>query len=259
MKHQYAIDPEIQALLPPLAPDELSNLSALLIGGRSCDDLIVLHIESENKNVLGDGHNRESICRTEDIPFGTRLVNVPDRQGAIAWVIRNQLGRRNLTDERRAYYMGKEYLNAKQPHGGQLPKGVVTFTTPSQAEKIAAEHGVSEKTVRNNAAFAAACDALSEEEKERILSGQSGKTKTKVVNGRKPALILCQRCKTIGQETPATGCTKCQAERARVKAEKKAKKKKKAEQAAQPSEVIDEFKNPLPKKRLAVWSDPWIQ
>ncbi len=205
MRHQYAIDPEIQALLPVPTPEELANLRSLLIGDRHCDDLVVLHIESENANVLGDGHNRETICREEDIAFNTRRVKVADRGAAIQWVIRNQLGRRNLTDERRAYYMGKEYLNAKQPHGGQAKKGEPTSGSPSRtAEKIAEDHGVSPTTVKTNAAFAAAVDTLPPAEKEAVLSGASGKPKSAIVEQAKA--IHCERCARVG---PVKDCPRC--------------------------------------------------
>lgn len=188
VRHQYIIDPEIQSLLPTLSDDQRSGLRGLLVVGKHCDDLVVLHIESENVNVLGDGHNREAICNEEDIPFKTRLVKVHDRPAALVWVVRNQLGRRNLTDEQRDYYMGKQYLNTKQPHGGQTPKGVAEVATPSRTvEKIAEEHGVSPKTVQANAAFATAVDALPLAEKEAVLNGTSGKTKAEVIENGKPA------------------------------------------------------------------------
>ncbi len=257
MRHQYTIDPEIAALLPPLGDEERLTLRGLLVTGKHCDALVVLHIDNENKNVLGDGHNREGICHEEGMDFPTRLVHVPDRPAAIQWVITNQLGRRNLTDERRSYYRGKKYLNRIDSQNSGLGQNVPT-STREIAEEIAEEQGVSERTIRRDAAYAEAVDALPPDQKETVLNGQ-GPPKSKVV---KPP-ILCQRCKTIGQETPPTGCTKCAAARAAAKEEEKTaekeRKKKKAEQAAQPTETLDAFKNPVPKKRLPAWSDPWIQ
>lgn len=221
MRHQYAIDPEIQALLPPLSPEESATLRTLLVGERHCDDLTVLRIESEQKNVLGDGHNRDVICREEGVSFNTRLVKVADRAAALQWVINNQLGRRNLTDERRAYYRGKEYLNVKQAHGGDRKSEEVKrqlLPLGTTAEQLAAKHGVSERTVKNDAAFAAAVDALPPEVKESILNGTAPTTKSEVIaeakkkgggkrkGGKPPAPPKpCDRCSRIG----APSCAKC--------------------------------------------------
>ena len=205
MRHQYQHDPEIQALLPPLAPDERATLHGLLVGDRECEPLTVLRIEDEKTQVLGDGHNREEICLAEGIPFGTRLKKVPTRAAAIEWVIRNQLGRRNLTDERRAYYIGKEYLNRKNPHGGSTTDVQKLHIGPTAVE-VAEENGVSPRTVMNNAAFAQAVDALPPKQKEAVLNGQAHTTKAEVVakaKGKKPQ--PCQRCKNIG----APACPKC--------------------------------------------------
>ncbi len=237
----FKIDPEIQALLPAPAPDEMAGLRALIKQSRHVDALVVLVVgegEGEPQRVLGDGHNRLVICREEGIPYATREVAVPDRESAIQWVIDNQLARRNLTDERKAYYIGKEYLNKKKTHGGDRKSeegsssqngDLIGKTTEAVAEK----HGVSPRTVQRDAEFAAAVDeiaAADQEAKEAILSGASGKTKQEVVETVKPK-ILCERCQRVAPGKGLPDCPGCAAARADAEKKKKqaaARKKKKA-------------------------------
>src|SRR5262249_58317558 len=107
-------------------------------------------------------------------------------------VRRNQLGRRNLTDERRAFYLGEEYNAAKRPEGRpkatqhgeeKLPQreGVSGGT----AERLAQEHGVSVATVERAGDFAAAVNALPQEERKAVLEGKSGKSKSQIVKAHK--------------------------------------------------------------------------
>ena len=49
-----------------------------------------------------DGHNRYEICKKYKIHFETRQEKLKDVNEAKAWIIRNQLGRRNLTAYQRA-------------------------------------------------------------------------------------------------------------------------------------------------------------
>jgi hypothetical protein len=79
------------------------------------------------------------------------------------WIIRNQLGRRNATEEQKAYLRGKWYLEEKQDHGGQTPSSVrIGQHAPSlsTAEKISKETGVDPRTVKHDADYAKAVDAL---------------------------------------------------------------------------------------------------
>jgi hypothetical protein len=182
------IDPEIAALLPRLSHEELATLESSLREKGGCRESLVVWAE---EGILLDGHNRLAICQKYNIKWFIQNLSLPSREAAIQWVIDNQLGRRNLTDERRAYYRGKEYLNQKQPHGGQVSGGSAQIeqspnTSGKTAERIAEKHGVSPATVRRNAVFAAAVDRIADQEgpaaKEAILAGTASQTKAQVVN-----------------------------------------------------------------------------
>lgn len=52
-------------------------------------------------HVLVDGHNRYSICSKHGLPFDTVEVGFESRSHAVEWIIKNQFGRRNLSDYQR--------------------------------------------------------------------------------------------------------------------------------------------------------------
>src|SRR5262249_6289231 len=148
---------EITALLPPLTREELAELEMKLTVEGFRDPLVVW----KETGILLDGHHRLAICDKYKIKYITKELSFPNRERAIQWVIDNQLGRRNLTDERRAYYRGKEYLNKKQQHVGQtVSDGQNVHPGQTVSETLAAKHGVSEKTIRRDAHFADAVDKI---------------------------------------------------------------------------------------------------
>lgn len=95
---ELRIDPEFEALIPPLSDDEFRQLRENIISeGKVRDALIVWG------NVILDGHNRWRIIQENpNIPFSTEEMNFATRNEATSWMIRNQLGRRNLTNYDRA-------------------------------------------------------------------------------------------------------------------------------------------------------------
>jgi hypothetical protein len=192
----FIIDPEVSSLLTPLAKEEIDGLETQILDGLHVDPGVVGVVEGEN--ILADGHNRRNICRAHGIDFPTRKKTFASREHLIQWVIDNQFGRRNLTEERKAYYRGKEYLNTKK-----IPvfHDVATVATSTEAEgrtreKVAEKHGVSARTVQNDADFAEAVDKLKPMEKEAVLAGTSGETKKSITDGAKP--ILCKDCQEVG-------------------------------------------------------------
>ena len=87
-------DSEFRKLIPPLQPDELSELKKSLKSEGNRDPVVIW---KENKLML-DGHHRYDICTNAGIPLKPALqLSFPDRNAAIVWIIRNQFGRRNLS------------------------------------------------------------------------------------------------------------------------------------------------------------------
>lgn len=93
--HNIQIDSEFQALIPPLQAEELAQLEANILADGCRDPLVAWG------NVLVDGHNRYSICSKHGLPFDTVEVGFESRSHAVEWIIKNQFGRRNLSDYQR--------------------------------------------------------------------------------------------------------------------------------------------------------------
>jgi hypothetical protein len=89
------VDKEFKALIPPLAVEERTQLESN-IKADGCRDPLVLW-----DGVLIDGHNRYEICSRWDLDFSTISMDFATREDAKLWILRNQLGRRNLTDFQR--------------------------------------------------------------------------------------------------------------------------------------------------------------
>jgi len=165
------IDPELRALIPPLTEEEKRLLEESIVSEGCRDPLVVWG------DVLIDGHNRYDICMRRDVPFRVVQREFADKHEAKDWIIRNQLGRRNLTPEQRSYLIGKQYQERKRAQGGTGANQYTREQTPQSegtAQKIAAENKVSRATVERAAQFALAVDTIArnvgEEVREKILS-----------------------------------------------------------------------------------------
>ena len=90
------IDQEFKALIPPLRPDEIEELEASIERYGCRDPLTVWD------GTIIDGHNRFEICNRLNVPYQIVEIQCDDRVSALIWIRRNQLARRNLTDDQRA-------------------------------------------------------------------------------------------------------------------------------------------------------------
>ena len=141
------IDPEFQNQIPPLTDDEYKQLEEnILKEGKLLSPLIVWN------NILVDGHNRYEIVQEHpEISFSTMPLPFESREEVLAWICKNQLGRRNLTPEQKYYLMGKQYEAEKAAHGGDrkssdaksssLNANLIDST--KTCDRIAEENGVS--------------------------------------------------------------------------------------------------------------------
>ena len=88
---QLQIDPEFKSLIPPLSTDEYRLLEEGILSDGCRDALVVWSY------IIIDGHNRYEICQKHGIEFNTMPISFESRDDAIIWIVKNQLGRRNLT------------------------------------------------------------------------------------------------------------------------------------------------------------------
>jgi phage N-6-adenine-methyltransferase len=160
---EIVIDAEFAAMIPPLSAEERAQLEANLVESGGARDALVVWQSPEGATLL-DGHNRYEICTRLGLPFEVREVEFEDREAAKDWIDRNQLGRRNLTPDGFALLLGRRYNRAKKLQGGtganQHEQSGQNVHSAKTAERLASEHGVSEKTVRRAGRFAEAAEAL---------------------------------------------------------------------------------------------------
>lgn len=115
---QLNIDPEFRDKIPPLSEDEFSKLEEnILSDGEVREPLVTWH------NTIIDGHHRYKIVQKHpEIPFKVKQMDFPDKWAAIVWMCRNQLGRRNITDEQKTALIGEAYKAQKMTHGGNTAR-----------------------------------------------------------------------------------------------------------------------------------------
>jgi len=118
--------------------------------------------EVEGSFILLDGHNRYEICKQHDRWFDVKVIELPDRQAAINWIINNQLGRRNLHPDQASYLRGKRYNGEKRQDGGHgdQKSGYQNDNPIKTHERLAEEFKVSPATITRDGQYAAAVDSL---------------------------------------------------------------------------------------------------
>ena len=174
------IDPEFQSQIPPLTNDEFKQLEEnILKEGKLISPLIVWN------NTLVDGHNRYAILQKHpEIYFSTMPLPFENREEVLAWICKNQLGRRNLTPEQKYYLMGKQYEAEKAVHGGDRKStdakssslNANLIDSSKTCDRIAAENGVSKDTVIRASKYMRGVEIaedLMPGLKQSILSGQT--------------------------------------------------------------------------------------
>ena len=184
------IDPEFQNQIPPLTDDEYKQLEEnILKEGKLLSPLIVWN------NTLVDGHNRYAILQKHpEIYFSTMPLPFESRGEVLAWICKNQLGRRNLTPEQKKFLIGKQYSVEHRKPGGN-GNNQYTATTqeavqeelcqidtipPTSAEasirkQIAERNNVSESYVARSEKFMRGVEIMEQMipgMQEKILSGQ---------------------------------------------------------------------------------------
>jgi hypothetical protein len=179
-KQEIKIDEEFKGLIPRLADEEYKQLKSNIVTEGKCRDPLVLW----NGTII-DGHNRYEICMENHIPFKRIEMEFESREEAILWIIKNQLGRRNLKPELVAYFRGKQYeveknlttnLEGKNQYSEVEAHSDTQPPPQTTAEKIGDRYGVSPATVKRDAVLAKAIDAIgevSEAAKRNILSGET--------------------------------------------------------------------------------------
>ena len=162
---------------------------------------MVVHIAPKgerNKSVnplYADEHNRYAILQKHpEIYFSTMPLPFESREEVLAWICKNQLGRRNLTPEQKKFLIGKQYSVEHRKPGGNgnnqytaaakktAPEELCQIDTipPTSAEasirkQIAERNNVSESYVARSEKFMRGVQIMEQMVpgmQEQILSGQ---------------------------------------------------------------------------------------
>ena len=163
---ELKINPEFESKIPPLDADELKLLEENILS----EGVVINPIITWN-GVIVDGHNRYRIIqRHPEIKFTIHEKQFEHQFEALAWICKNQLGRRNLTPEQKKYLIGKQYEAEKLGRGGDRKsenakskgQNVHLISEQRTSERIAQENGVNEKYVRRAAHFTKGVDIADE-------------------------------------------------------------------------------------------------
>lgn len=145
---RFEIDPEFCQMIPPVTDEEKRQLEENILAEGCRDPLVVWN------GLLLDGHNRHDICTRHSLPYDFVTVDLPDRDAALDWIDRNQIGRRNLTPDQLRIIRGRRYERRKQSHGGDRRSGSShQIDDMKTRDIIAREHGVGPATIDRDAAL----------------------------------------------------------------------------------------------------------
>jgi hypothetical protein len=154
------IDREFKNLIPAIGEEERKQLEANIVEYGGARDPLVVWRDGD-RDILIDGHNRYDICTRLELPYRVDAREFASRDEAADWMDRNQLGRRNLSRQDYKLLLGRRYNRAKRANGGdRKSEGQSDPLKKRTSAKIAAEHGVAEKTVRRAGQFQAAAATL---------------------------------------------------------------------------------------------------
>ena len=208
--------------------------------------------------MIVDGHNRYAICRKHEIPFAIQEKNFSSRDDAMLWMLRNQLGRRNLNNYQRVELVLKFEPLVKNAAEQRMMAGKAANPVPTLAQgqtKGKTRDHLSEAAGVSHGTFAKAKKLVQSADEETKRELRAGKV---TVNRAYTELLekehegetkICERCK---QEKPLSAfsipsnrrsfssvCRDCEKEISAVA-------KSAAEAAAKPADTAASSEPPCP-------------
>lgn len=165
---ELRIDPEFQNKIPPLTAEEYEQLKEnILEAGEVYEPIITW------QGVIVDGHNRYKIIQENPgLIWKTKELDFPDKWAAFDWMYKNQLGRRNLTEQQRTMLIGQLAIARMHTHGGDRgnqytnlasgQNGALPNDGKRTRDEIAGELGIGARTVDRAVAYAKGIEAIKE-------------------------------------------------------------------------------------------------
>jgi site-specific DNA-methyltransferase (adenine-specific) len=114
---KLSINPKIEKHLWQLSESEFNQLKESIQKEGIREKIIVWR--QDDDLIIVDGHNRYKIAEEFNIPFEIAIKEFTDINEVLEFVDKNQLGRRNLTDEQRQIIVGRIYEREKNNWGGK--------------------------------------------------------------------------------------------------------------------------------------------
>ena len=257
--YDLTVDPEFRDLIPPLNEEELKLLEESLVADGCESPLIVWN------GVIVDGHNRYAICRKHEIPFAIQEKNFSSRDDAMLWMLRNQLGRRNLNNYQRVELVLKFEPLVKNAAEQRMMAGKAANPVPTLAQgqtKGRTRDHLSEAAGVSHGTFAKAKKLVQSADEETKRELRAGKV---TVNRAYTELLekehegetkICERCK---QEKPLSAfsipsnrrsfssvCRDCEKEISAVAKSAAEAAAKPADTAAKPADIAASSEPPCP-------------
>jgi ParB-like chromosome segregation protein Spo0J len=184
IRDRIVIRDDFKVLIPPLAADELEQLEVNILKEGVRDPLIIWPVG--DSFILVDGHNRFSVCQKHGLDFPFKQVEFKDDEDVRDWMIKNQLGRRNLSPEQQSYLRGLRY-NREKAQGKRsdltLDQNDLKSNSESTAALLGKEYNVSEATIKRDGEFTAGLDFIASENpalKAEVLKGSSKLSKQEI-------------------------------------------------------------------------------
>lgn len=193
------VDEEFKALIPPLSEEEHRMLEESLIAN-GCEMPILVW-----DGCIVDGHNRYAICHEHGIPFAQEGKRFESRSEVKLWMLRNQLGRRNLNSFQRSEMALKLKDTVAELSEKRMRAGVKVEADPGEIfpqgpekgrtlDKLGKLAGVSGRTLRKVETIIENADEDTKNElrkgKKKIQSAYED-----VVKKMKPEETrICERC-----------------------------------------------------------------
>lgn len=167
---ELTILPELESYIPGLTNEESALLKESL-KEEGLRDAIEIWIH-DDVHIIIDGHNRYKLCKELGIPIRTKEKIFDDIEQVKKYMLKIQLGRRNLTDEYRTLLIGRLYNEARETKGGyKKDLNLGNITNKRTSEVIAEQVGTTEKTVRSAGQYTKGLEKLSPSLQKEIITG----------------------------------------------------------------------------------------
>ncbi|AZQ63903.1 hypothetical protein EI427_17230 [Flammeovirga pectinis] len=167
---------ELKRWIRPLTESERTNLKNSIESEGVRDPLTFFFIDNGQK-VLLDGHNRYEICEElggadYGYEFEEVIVDIDNIDDAKLWMIKNQVGKRNLSKREMSFYRGHHYLTNKGKQGNKTGDGKLY-------DQLAKDYGVGKSTIIRDARIAEILDHVSDAFKHSYFDGEISVTQAK--------------------------------------------------------------------------------